>query len=138
VLERQAIWVAAMLSALLWPLAMRAFDPGYPSFSVPLMRVGSAALVWLLCASGVVYLIEKEIESRALMLIGAFLLLLSAVTIRVIAEKNGKDKPIASVEMPMLGAAVGVAQATSHVRRSHVVPIAVGVAAWLVVPGRGW
>ena len=30
VLERQAIWVAAMLSALLWPLAMRAFDPGYP------------------------------------------------------------------------------------------------------------
>ena len=105
VLERQAIWVAAMLSALLWPLAMRAFDPGYPSFSVPLMRVGSAALVWLLCASGVVYLIEKEIESRALILIGAFLLLLSAVTIRVIAEKNGKDNPIASVEMPMLDAA---------------------------------
>ena len=51
------------------------------------------------------YLIEKEIESRALILIGAFLLLLSAVTIRVIAEKNGKDKPIASVEMPMLDAA---------------------------------
>jgi hypothetical protein len=35
--------------------------------------------------------------------------------------------------LPMLGAAVGVAQATAHVRRSHVVPIAVGVAAWLVV-----
>lgn len=104
VLERQATWVAAILSSLLWPLAMRSFDPGYPSFSVPLYRVWSAALVWLLCASGVFYLIEKDIESRALIMLGATLLLLSAVLIRVVAERNGKDTPIKSVEMPILGA----------------------------------
>ena len=103
VLSRQATWIAAALSALLWPLALRAFDPGYPSSSMPRHRISLSAFVWLLCASGLIYLLDKDIESRALMFIAALLLLVGSVVVRSVTAGRVHDEEIPSVELPSLG-----------------------------------
>ena len=54
--DRIALWVVAALSATLWPLAIRATDPGYPSTSLPVRKILAAAFIWLLACSGAIYL----------------------------------------------------------------------------------
>ena len=53
-IDRAALWVVSALSIVLWPLAIRATDPGYPSASLPLRRILIAASIWLLAGSGAI------------------------------------------------------------------------------------
>lgn len=81
-LQSSALWITALLSSLLWPLALRALDTGYPSPRPHLRQVALATLTWLLAASGSIYLLDKDLESRALVVIASLIALLGSSAVR--------------------------------------------------------
>lgn len=72
-LLRPPLWLSAAASSVLWPVALRVVDAGYPSIRLGAQRIFTAAAVWILAASGVVYLLDKDLVSRLLILVGAAL-----------------------------------------------------------------
>jgi lipopolysaccharide/colanic/teichoic acid biosynthesis glycosyltransferase len=101
-LERPALWFVAALSALLWPAALRAFDPGYPSAQLPLRRVLLAALIWLLAASGAIYLLDKALASRALVLLAALLVAFASGAVRLRWMRDTESNPVPHAALPEL------------------------------------
>jgi lipopolysaccharide/colanic/teichoic acid biosynthesis glycosyltransferase len=101
-LERPALWFVAALSALIWPAALRAFDPGYPSAQLPLRRVLLAALIWLLAASGAIYLLDKALASRALVLLAALLVALASGAVRLRWMRDTGSNPVPHAALPEL------------------------------------
>jgi lipopolysaccharide/colanic/teichoic acid biosynthesis glycosyltransferase len=101
-LERPALWFVAALSALLWPAALRAFDPGYPSAQLPLRRVLLAALIWLLAASGAIYLLDKALASRALVLLAALLVAFASGAVRLRWTRDTGSNPLPHAALPEL------------------------------------
>lgn len=101
-IERPALWFVVALSALLWPAALRAFDPGYPSAQLPLRRVLLAALIWLLAASGAIYLLDKALASRALVLLAALLVTLASGAVRVRWMRDTGSNPVPHAALPEL------------------------------------
>lgn len=101
-LERPALWFVAALSALLWPAALRAFDPGYPSAQLPLRRVLLAALIWLLAASGAIYLLDKALASRALVLLAALLVAFASGAVRLRWMRDTGSNPVPHAALPEL------------------------------------
>jgi lipopolysaccharide/colanic/teichoic acid biosynthesis glycosyltransferase len=101
-IERPALWFVAALSALLWPAALRAFDPGYPSAQLPLRRVLLAALIWLLAASGAIYLLDKALASRALVLLAALLVALASGAVRLRWMRDTGSNPVPHAALPEL------------------------------------
>lgn len=101
-LERPALWFVAALSALIWPAALRAFDPGYPSAQLPLRRVLLAALIWLLAASGAIYLLDKALASRALVLLAALLVALASGAVRLRRMRDTGSNPVPHAALPEL------------------------------------
>jgi lipopolysaccharide/colanic/teichoic acid biosynthesis glycosyltransferase len=101
-LERPALWFVAALSALIWPAALRAFDPGYPSAQLPLRRVLLAALIWLLAASGAIYLLDKALASRALVLLAALLVALASGAVRLRWMRGTGSNPVPHAALPEL------------------------------------
>ena len=101
-LERPALWFVAALSALLWPAALRAFDPGYPSAQLPLRRVLLAALIWLLAASGAIYLLDKALASRALVLLAALLVAFASGAVRLRWTRDTGSNPVPHAALPEL------------------------------------
>ena len=101
-LERPALWFVAALSALLWPAALRAFDPGYPSAQLPLRRVLLAALIWLLAASGAIYLLDKALASRALVLLAALLVAFASGVVRLRWMRDTGSNPVPHAALPEL------------------------------------
>ena len=91
-LGRLALWVSAALAGALWPIALRAVDPGYPSAQLPIRRVLVAATTWLLSVSGAIYLLDKNLESRALVVIATLLLLSVALLVRRSNHTGSPDK----------------------------------------------
>ena len=81
-LGRLALWVSAALSGVLWPIALRAVDPGYPSALLPMRRVLIAAVTWLLSVSGTIYLLDKSLESRALVVLATIFILVISLLAR--------------------------------------------------------
>ena len=81
-LLRPPLWASAMAAALLWTAALRVFDSGYPSARLPLRRIVAATFVWALATSGVIYLLDKELASRLLVLLGAAFVLAGAAGTR--------------------------------------------------------
>lgn len=104
-LERPALWFVAALSALIWPAALRAFDPGYPSARLPLRRVLLAALIWLLAASGAIYLLDKALASRALVLLAALLVTLASGAVRLRWVRDAGPNPVPHAPLPELSRA---------------------------------
>lgn len=104
-LERPALWFVAALSALIWPAALRAFDPGYPSARLPLRRVLLAALIWLLAASGAIYLLDKALASRALVLLAALLVTLASGAVRLRWMGDTGSNPVPHAALPELSRA---------------------------------
>jgi lipopolysaccharide/colanic/teichoic acid biosynthesis glycosyltransferase len=100
--ERPALWFVAALSALIWPAALRAFDPGYPSAQLPLRRVLLAALIWLLAASGAIYLLDKALASRALVLLAALLVALASGAVRLRWMRDTGSNPVPHAALPEL------------------------------------
>ena len=101
-LERPALWFVAALSALLWPAALRAFDPGYPSAQLPLRRVLLAAMIWLLAASGAIYLLDKALASRALVLLAALLVAFASGAVRLRWMRDTGSNPVPHAALPEL------------------------------------
>jgi lipopolysaccharide/colanic/teichoic acid biosynthesis glycosyltransferase len=101
-LERPALWFVAALSALIWPAALRAFDPGYPSAQLPLRRVLLAALIWLLAASGAIYLLDKALASRALVLLAALLVAFASGAVRLRWMRDTGSNPVPHAALPEL------------------------------------
>jgi lipopolysaccharide/colanic/teichoic acid biosynthesis glycosyltransferase len=101
-IERPALWFVAALSALIWPAALRAFDPGYPSAQLPLRRVLLAALIWLLAASGAIYLLDKALASRALVLLAALLVALASGALRLRWMRDTGSSPVPHAALPEL------------------------------------
>jgi len=101
-IERPALWFVAALSALIWPAALRAFDPGYPSAQLPLRRVLLAALIWLLAASGAIYLLDKALASRALVLLAALLVALASGAVRLRWMRDTGSNPVPHAALPEL------------------------------------
>lgn len=102
-LGRMQLWLSAVASAILWPITLRVVDPGYPSVRLPARRTAAAALIWILVASGFIYLIDKELASRLIVLLAALIAFGTAVAVRSIvrgeASTNRSDAlPRLSIE----------------------------------------
>ena len=102
-LERPALWLVAALSTVLWPIAIRAVDPGYPSSRLPLRRILLASAIWLLAASGAIYLLDKDLASRALVLLGALLVALASSSLRARSLSTDASSTSPLVALPQLG-----------------------------------
>jgi len=101
-IDRPALWFVAAFSALLWPLALRAVDPGYPSTNVPLRRFVIASLLWLLAGSGAIYLMDKDLASRALVLFAAVIVGGLSVAQRVLRRPKSSQEIAPRAELPQL------------------------------------
>ncbi|MFZ9278229.1 MAG: sugar transferase [Candidatus Limnocylindrus sp.] len=101
-IDRFALWTVAVLSIVLWPLALRAVDPGYPSSFVPVRRIGIAVMLWLLAGSGAIYLVDKELASRALVLFAAGIGGGLSLTLRALRTRSDVQQSVPRAELPML------------------------------------
>jgi lipopolysaccharide/colanic/teichoic acid biosynthesis glycosyltransferase len=100
-LERPALWATTLLSVALWPLAIRTVDAGYPSTRIGPRRMVVAALLWILAVSGSIFLLDKSLESRALVVIAALIVLAGSLSARTLIRT---DQPShASAQLPDLG-----------------------------------
>jgi lipopolysaccharide/colanic/teichoic acid biosynthesis glycosyltransferase len=104
-LERSALWLVAVLSALLWPIALRAVDPGYPSSGLPAKRLMFAIGIWMLAVAGSIYLLDKDLESRALIVLAAFLVFGTALAARIRGHRIHPNGSAGVADLPLLGAA---------------------------------
>lgn len=101
-IDRIALWTVAVLSIVLWPLALRAIDPGYPSSFVPIRRIGIAVTLWLLAGSGAIYLVDKELASRALVLFAAGIGGGLSLTLRALRTRSDVQLTVPRAELPIL------------------------------------
>ncbi len=102
---REALWVVSLLSIIIWPLALRAVDPGYPSTNLPLRRILVAALFWLLAGSGAIYLLDKSLASRALVIFAVVLVAGLSTLLRAIRTDAPSGTTAPRTELPLLGEA---------------------------------
>ena len=100
--DRIALWVVAALSTVLWPLAIRSTDPGYPSSSLPIRKAMIAAFIWLLAGSGAIYLLDKALASRALVLFGAVIVTVLSVLIRKSRVQERGNTTAPRTDLPQL------------------------------------
>lgn len=108
-LGRLALWISAALSAILWPIALRAVDPGYPSALLPARRVLLAAATWLLSISGTIYLLDKSLESRALVVLATLSILAISLLARKRTQGSARGFDVPESTLPSLGAAAEAA-----------------------------
>lgn len=101
-IDRLALWIVAALSTLLWPLALRSVDAGYPSTHIPLRRFVAAIALWLLAGSGAIYLLDKDLASRALVLFAAGIGGGLSITIRAIGRRTATQPTVPRTELPLL------------------------------------
>ena len=102
-IERIALWAVSLLSVILWPLALRAVDPGYPSSRLPARRIFIAALIWLFACSGAIYLLDKSLASRALVLFAAIIISGAAFFVRRVGTRESEKSSPPHVALPQLG-----------------------------------
>lgn len=102
-IERIALWAVSLLSVILWPLALRAVDPGYPSSRLPARRIFIAALIWLFACSGAIYLLDKSLASRALVLFAGIVIAGVALLVRRVGGSQQETSSPPHVALPQLG-----------------------------------
>jgi len=105
-LQSTALWITALISTILWPLALRALDAGYPSVRPRLRQLVLAAFTWLLAASGSIYLLDKNLESRALVVMASLIALLGSVAIRALRAHPSGNGRYPTTALPQLGRSV--------------------------------
>ena len=103
-LTRPALLLTALIGGVLWPLALRAVDPIYPTLPRRPIRLLAAAAIWLVACSGVLYLADKTLASRLLVIVGALLCVgVSAVAgARLRGARHAG--PVVEAPLPHLGA----------------------------------
>lgn len=85
-LARVPLWIGAAASAIMWPIALRVVDPGYPSVRLPFRRIAAASIIWVLTAAGLIYLLDKDLASRLLILIAAVIALAATSASRLLVR----------------------------------------------------
>jgi len=103
-LTRPALLLTALIGGMFWPLALRAVDPIYPALPRRLIRLLAAAAIWLVACSGVLYLADKTLASRLLVIVGALVCVgVSAVGgARIRGARHAG--PVVEAPLPHLGA----------------------------------
>ncbi len=99
-LGNASLWICALASVVLWSATLRVVDSGYPSTQLNGKGIAVAAALWTLAASGTLYLLDKELASRLLILIAAALVLCGSLLAR---QKIRQGAPAARSEsLPQL------------------------------------
>lgn len=97
-----ALWLTSLLSMALLPLALRAVDAGYPSSDRSLRRRFAAAAIWLVTAAGSLYLIDKDLESRALVLFAAIIIVVASTLVRLLFAQRAEAARAPGAALPTL------------------------------------
>lgn len=97
-----ALWLTSLLSMALLPLALRAVDAGYPSSDRSLRRRFAAAAIWLVTAAGSLYLIDKDLESRALVLFAAIIIVVASTFVRLLFAQRAEAARAPGAALPTL------------------------------------
>ena len=102
-LTRPALLLTALLGGMFWPFALRAVDPIYPTLPRRPIRLIAAAAIWLVTCSGVLYLSDKTLASRLLVIVGALLCVGVSAASGVRARSARHPGPIVEAPLPHLG-----------------------------------
>lgn len=89
---------------MFWPLALRAVNPAYPTLPRRPIRLAAAAAIWLVGCSGVLYLTDKTLASRLLVIVGAMLCVGISALSGARARGAPNAEPIVEAPLPHLGA----------------------------------
>ncbi|HEY5274945.1 MAG TPA: hypothetical protein VIK38_00150, partial [Coriobacteriia bacterium] len=103
-LTRPALLLTAVIGGMLWPLALRAVDPIYPTLPRRLIHLVAAAAIWLVACSGVLYLADKTLASRLLVIVGAVLCVGVSAASGARARGARDAGPVVEAPLPHLGA----------------------------------
>jgi lipopolysaccharide/colanic/teichoic acid biosynthesis glycosyltransferase len=98
-LTRPALLLTALFGGVFWPFALRAVDPIYPTLPRRPIRLLAAAAIWLVTCSGMLYLADKTLASRLLVIVGA--LLCVTVSAASGARERGARHAGPNVEAPL-------------------------------------
>ncbi len=104
-LTRPALLLTALFGGMFWPLALRAVDPIYPTLPRRPTRLLAAASIWLVACSGVLYLADKTLASRLLVIVGAFLCVGVSAANGARVQGAPHAGPLVEAALPHLGAA---------------------------------
>jgi lipopolysaccharide/colanic/teichoic acid biosynthesis glycosyltransferase len=102
-LTRPALLLTALFAGMFWPLALRAVNPVYPSLPRRPLRLVAAAAIWLVGCSGVLYLADKTLASRLLVIVGACLCVGVSALSGVRARGASRADPVVETPLPHLG-----------------------------------
>ena len=103
-LTRPALLLTALFGGMFWPLALRAVNPVYPTLPRRPIRLVTAAAIWLVACSGVLYLADKSLASRLLVIVGALLCVGVSALSGARAGGAGNAGPVVETPLPHLGA----------------------------------
>lgn len=103
-LTRPALLLTALFGGMFWPLALRAVDPIYPTLPRRPIHLVTAAAIWLVACSGVLYLADKTLASRLLVIVGAVLCVGVSAASGARARSARDAGPVVEAPLPHLGA----------------------------------
>jgi lipopolysaccharide/colanic/teichoic acid biosynthesis glycosyltransferase len=96
--------LTALIGGMLWPLFLRALDPVYPALPRSPVRLIAAGAIWLVACSGVLYLADKALASRLLVIVGAFICVVVSAASGARASNTRGAGPVTEAPLPHLGA----------------------------------
>ncbi|MDR3638983.1 MAG: sugar transferase [Isosphaeraceae bacterium] len=102
-LTRPALLLTALIGGVLWPLFLRALDPVYPALPRSPVRLIAAGAIWLVACSGVLYLADKALASRLLVIVGAVICVVVSAASGVRARSARSPGPVTEAPLPHLG-----------------------------------
>jgi lipopolysaccharide/colanic/teichoic acid biosynthesis glycosyltransferase len=98
-----ALVIAALFGGMFWPLSLRAVDPIYPTFPRRPLHLLAAAAIWLIASSGVLYLVDKTLASRLLVIVGALICVVVSALASARVGAAGHAGPAVETPLPHLG-----------------------------------
>jgi lipopolysaccharide/colanic/teichoic acid biosynthesis glycosyltransferase len=98
-----ALWLTAAFGGMFWPAALRTVDPVYPTFPRRPLHLLAAAALWLVACSGVLYLADKTLASRLLVVVGALLCVVASAVTSALVGAAGHAGPSVETPLPHLG-----------------------------------
>jgi lipopolysaccharide/colanic/teichoic acid biosynthesis glycosyltransferase len=102
-LTRPALFLTALFGGMFWPLALRAVNPLYPTLPRSPIRLTVSAAIWLVACSGVLYLTDKTLASRLLVIVGALLCVGVSALSGIRARNTPGVEPVVETPLPHLG-----------------------------------
>ena len=98
-----ALVLASLFGGMFWPAALRTVDPVYPTFPREPLPLLAAAAIWLVACSGVLYLVDKTLASRLLVIVGALLCVVVSAVASALVGAARQAGPVVETALPHLG-----------------------------------